>query len=157
LDALYNAIKDTTNPKFVYAHIMLPHDPFFFKEDGDILPDSERDGASSRRNKNNYLEQLKFTNKKIIESINLIFSQKKNDPIVIIQADHGYRYLDKNTGGQEEDHSILFAAHLPDLDSTKEADDVTGVNLFRRIFNDYFGFAFPILEHEEYFVPIVED
>ena len=157
IDELNKVISDTIHPKFIFAHIMMPHDPFFFDRNGNITPDSERRGSEAKRNKNNYLEQLMFANKKIENTINEIFSRKNSNPIVIIQGDHGYRFLDKKIGGSKESHSILFAVHAPEIDSTVSSDDITGVNVFRTIFNDCFGFSFPILKHEECFVPVVED
>jgi hypothetical protein len=157
LDDLDKAIFDTVHPKFIYAHIMMPHDPFFFDRNGNITPESARKGPEAKRNKKNYLEQLMFANKKIEHAIYEIFSRKNIDPIVIIQGDHGYRFLDKKSGGSKESHSILFAVHAPEIDSTINSDEITGVNAFRTIFNNCFGFTFPILKHDESFVPIVED
>jgi hypothetical protein len=151
LAELNKTITDTIHPKFVYAHIMLPHDPYLFDKDGNLISKSEFHGEKRQTDKDLYFRQLQFTNKKIIESLNLIFSNPESDPVVIVQADHGFRYLDKTVYGQEENHSILFAVHLPGSTPAKNANDITGINLFRTIFNNYFGCKFPMLSHKEFF------
>ncbi len=150
-------IINESGPKFVFAHFMLPHDPFYFDRNGNIIPESERQGRSAKFNKQNYLEQLIFTNSKINEIVDLIFSKSKIAPIIILQGDHGYRFLRDMPDAKKESHSILFAAHFPEIELNYSIETITGVNLFRYIFNNYLGTDMPLLEHHEQFVPVVED
>lgn len=150
-------IINESGPKFVFAHFMLPHDPFYFDRNGNIIPESERQGRSAKFNKHNYLEQLIFTNSKIKEIVDLILGKSRIAPIIILQGDHGYRFLRDMPDAKKESHSILFAAYFPEIELNSSIDTIIGVNLFRSIFNNYLGTDMPLLEHHEQFVPVVED
>jgi hypothetical protein len=156
-DELNKTISDTIHPKFVYAHIMMPHDPYLFDKNGNLLSQSEQHRHNNDRDKNLYFQQLQFANKKIIDFLDLLFSVNASNPIIIIQGDHGFRHLNKEIYGYKENHSILFAIHAPDLNPPFEANEITGVNLFRTIFNNYFGTKYPLLPHIEYFYPSLGD
>ena len=158
LDTLKKIIREPSkNPKFVYAHFILPHDPFYFNSKGEKIPEKERRGVIAKKNKRNYLEQVIFTNSIIEDIVQSILNNSKTEPIIVIQGDHGYRYLDKNIFGTEENHSIFFATYLPDIKIDKQIDNITGVNLFRFILNKYFDYDVPFLEHKEIFIPLVEN
>ena len=159
-------IHDSVNePFFVYAHFLLPHQPFVFGPDGEpIQSKSLAPGADvSRDYKSKYLGQLKFANKKVIEMIDKILRGNTTPPIIILQSDHGQTYsqLSDETKVQDRDEKynenvrgrmfILNAYYLPDQNPDLIYEHITPVNSFRLIFNAYFNENFDLLEDRSYF------
>ena len=159
LTELSSAYKKFDEPMFVFAHIKLPHDPFTLDSNGEnIIPKKIDLGITSGGDKAGYLNQLKFTNSKIIEIIPQIISNSKSPPVIIIQSDHGIRFelnsiTSENTSISESDAEIIQrsfnnfnAVYFPDGDYSLMYDDFTPVNTFRIIFNKYFNSELDILD-----------
>jgi len=151
---------DLDAPVFVFAHILAPHRPFIFGENGEKLePDGKFSFGDGTKyiGKDKYVEkyrnQLIFVNKKIQMAINKIISKSSEPPIIILQADHGsglyWCRLDKIAF--KERMSILNAYYLPGSGDKELYDGITPVNTFRVIFNHYFGTDLEILEDKCYF------
>lgn len=131
----------SNNPKFVYAHIMMPHPPFYFDAHGNR---TSRSYAADKKNMNNYLEQLKYTNRILMQSIKALLNSEK-EPVIIIQGDHGYRsYQGKDKRIME--YSILSSFYFPDKDYSLLTDSVKSVNTFRIIFNKYFNYKLDLIK-----------
>jgi hypothetical protein len=128
-------------PKFVYAHIMIPHYPHVFSPDGSILTDPGYYGNGGKAvdenyNRQGYLDAVQFINSRIVPILQTILAQSTNPPIIIVQGDHGQSGRDRYTN--------LNAYYLPDgYDDLYSS--ITPVNSFRIIFNDYFGASYPLL------------
>lgn len=130
------------NSFFVYAHIMMPHYPYFFDENGKIMPDSYSGGQLTTitqilHDRKKYLSQLIYTNKLTIETINAILKNSKIKPIIIIQGDHGFRHLPERNKDIES-HTIFNSYYFPDNDYKYLNDSINPVNSFRVILNKYF-------------------
>lgn len=97
-------------PKFIYAHIMMPHGPYLFNKEGKPLSSD-----NSLSDKQKYLGQLLFTNVIVFRLVRNLLSSSDSNPIIIIQGDHGFRYLeDVNYSIKiEESHTIFFAIYSP--------------------------------------------
>ena len=82
----------------------------------------------------------------------------KEDTIIILQADHGTRYLLdwefplSNEEAIRERLSILSAFYFYDGNYSEMDDYITPVNIFRKIFNTYVDGDFEILENRNYFL-----
>jgi hypothetical protein len=139
------------SPKFVYAHLMLPHGPFRFRSDCSsrepYWPGYDRQGEDIRV-RSLYVEQLVCVNTKILALVDRILARSAEHPIILLQADHGYGRLpfgltptlDRATAGQVAERTDIFAAyHLPANGERRLYDTITPVNVFRIIFNHYFG------------------
>lgn len=100
--------KRSNEPKFTYAHIILPHAPYVFNKNGKLFQNSD-----SLTDKQKYLNQLIFTNSLTLKSINNILTNSKNRPIIIIQGDHGFRSLNDTSTIEKSDvaHSIFYAIY----------------------------------------------
>ena len=121
-------------PKFVYAHIMAAHTPYVFGPNGE---DVSRDSGEREA----YLGQYVFTTKVIQKVIEQLLADSAEEPIVIVQSDHGPRW-----SGDWND--ILNAYYLPgNVDKTLPSD-ISPVNTFRLIFNKYLGGNFGLLENK---------
>ena len=124
-----------SKPKFVYAHITMPHYPFYFDAEGKKM---DLTYALDRKDKNKYLEQLKYTNKLLMKTINDILNSAKEPPVIIIQSDHGFRaYTGK--GKEEIKYSALSCFYFPDKDYSLLNDSLKTTNIFKVIFNKYFN------------------
>jgi len=143
-------------PIFVFVHIACPHKPFVFDEDG--LPAGASKGAGKTSTKDLYVGQVKYVNKRVIEFVDDLLEKSVQQPIIILQADHGVRWrLDEQQPERDtpeiykESFSILNACYLPGCDYSQLHDAISPVNTFRVVLNHYFGTEFELLKDESYF------
>jgi hypothetical protein len=100
--------------------------------------------------KDRYLDQIIFINKKMEKIVSEILSKSKTEPVIIIQADHGPQIT---PGGEtlRARMGILNAYHMPDKESSFLYESITPVNTFRLIFNQYLETNYVKLEDKSYF------
>lgn len=140
-------------PRFVFAHILVPHPPFVFGPNGEPI-DTEPQ-MIERSYRQGYLDQLTFVNWKVKVLVEKILSEAETLPIIILQADHGPKSI-RSPGGPskrmlEQRMGILNAYHLPNNGKDLLYDSITPVNTFRAIFNHYFNTSYELLEDKIYF------
>jgi hypothetical protein len=120
-------------PKFVYCHLLLPHDPFYLNRYGQPFPDSLFGG--DQNNKYKYLEQVQYANRLILEILKASNQRSSRPRVVIVEGDHGYRI----PGGDRESQFMnLNAYYFSDHDYKFLYDSISPVNTFRVILNKYF-------------------
>jgi hypothetical protein len=155
-------VRSEPGPKFVFAHILLPHPPYVFWSDGTYPIEAQRKLPEPER----YAAQLAYTNKRIREVVDeLLDTPADRQPVVIIAADEGP--YPKGYGGDQGSYvwetapddallikyGILDAFHLPD-DVADEGptipQDITPVNTFRLVFDKVFGMDLPLLPDRQY-------
>ncbi len=149
-----NLLKDTALKRFnrnsfIYAHFMLPHPPYYFDASGNIMPESY---AKDDYNKWKYLEQLKFCNKLIMEVIDFILTNSSDKPVIIIQGDHGFRFLTNKSAQRDESHAILNAFYFPDGDYNQLYPAISSVNTFRVLLSKYNFLDMKTLPDQSFFV-----
>jgi hypothetical protein len=115
-------------PKFVFAHILVPHAPFIFLPDGTINPRVEE---YEYGNETGYINNVKFINSEIEQVVREIIEISEIPPVIIIQGDHGYII-------EERRYFILNAYYLGGQDSDPLYPTISPVNSFKLIFNLYF-------------------
>ncbi len=142
-------------PKFVFAHIICTHWPYVFGADGEPIEAVDRRHESALKQKEKYLNQLQFINKKVEVLVDEILSKSETPPIIIFQADHGWRLAcwqiecsRKET--LEDKFGILNAYYLPQGGDDLLYQSISPVNTFRVVFNFYFGASFELLSDEHY-------
>jgi hypothetical protein len=128
--------------KFTYVHITIPHFPYVFSPSGKMLTDpgfygGDRGNAlDPEHEKQGYLDQVQYINKRIIPILQTILRESKTPPIIVLMGDHGLR--DNNR------FANLDAYYLPK--GYKDLyPSITPVNSFRIILNEYFGANYPLL------------
>ena len=88
-------------------------------------------------------------------TVESILEQSATPPIIILQADHGsgfyYSFDSLESACLEERFSPFGAYYLPGVKPNAIPQDLTTVNLFRIIFNEYFDAQLPILENRQYY------
>ena len=101
-----------------------------------------------------YLDQLKFTNKKLQEVVEKL-TATETPPIIIIQSDHGMRIgpSDEEYGKYMKLFNNLKAYYFPDKGRNLEFETTTPVNSFRVLFNLYFDEDYELLEDKIYNSP----
>jgi hypothetical protein len=117
--------------------------------DGYTIPMSDEDY------KIRYIAQLEFINAQVAKTIDSILANSTTPPIIIVQADHGPRmYTDFDSEKDtclKEAFSVFAAYYLPGIDPEAIPQDISSVNLFRIIFNNYFGADMDLLNRKHYF------
>ena len=135
-------------PKFVFAHLLIPHTPFVFGPDGEFLvvPKSTRPGVDYEREDyfHGYHNQLVYTDKRIPETLAKIIAESPTPPVIIVQGDHGPGLVEGN-----DRLGILNAYHLPGNPSGL-SKSITPVNTFRIVLNTYFGTHLDLLPDISY-------
>jgi len=81
------SVSEMKGPTFTFCHLILPHPPFLFDEDGGYVSPWV---LSSSDWKEGYLNQLTYTNKLLEQAIDSILSNSEVTPIIVLAADEGY-------------------------------------------------------------------
>jgi hypothetical protein len=163
LDMLKEIPIDIPGPKLVYAHILAPHPPFVFFQDGDFRepqrPFTLAEGVgfqdSQEAYQSGYREQVRFINREIIKVIDAILTKSEVPPIILIMGDHGpasmFNWNFEDPGCLWERTSNLYAILLPGHENDGTVySSITPVNTFRIIFNTYFATDLPLLADRGY-------
>jgi len=135
-------------PKLVFAHIIIPHYPFVFKPNGDIVTDPrffdhltvQPSDASLRVE--GYTNEIQFVNRRMTEILNNLVTKSNIPPIILLMGDHGLE-------GENRELN-LSAYYLPENGEQSLYPSITPVNSFRIIFDTYFGTNFGLLEDKSY-------
>jgi Sulfatase len=138
-----------TAPKFVYCHLMLPHEPFYLDKNGQLLIASATGGKTD--NKKLYLGQLEYANALISQVVPAISKSAVRPRVVIIEGDHGFRFYDelKNKTGIFKN---LNAYYFSDGNYAGLYDSISPVNSFRVIVNKYFNQRLHLLPDKHVFI-----
>ena len=158
----FDNLAETTQipgPKFVFAHIISPHGPFVFDQNGEYLAEEE---AAKRDDRDNYVNQLVFLNKEIKQLIDKLLSDPDNLPVIILQSDEGryparfwvegevFNWQEASKSELKEKMGILNAYYLPHMETKILYPFITPVNSFRLIFNLYFEAKLELLPDKSY-------
>lgn len=149
-------------PKYVFAHLLIPHPPYVFDSDGSIPTTDE---LAERGNNESYVRQVQYANDRTLAVIDELLADDA-DPIVILQADEGpwphrfrveqkeFQWEGATDDELREKIGILNAYRLPG-DAATDAlyPGISPVNSFRVVFNAYFGTELPMLP-ERHFVHV---
>jgi hypothetical protein len=138
-------------PKFVYIHLILPHPPFVWGPGGEHTDPAnywdEKKLYPESKFEIGYTNQVTFVNSKLLQMIDTIQSKSKTPPIIILQGDHG-PWIQPNP----QHFFILNAYYLPGHND-QLYPQISPVNSFRYVFNNYFGGKYDMLPDITYFSP----
>ncbi|MBN1503550.1 MAG: hypothetical protein JW952_00635 [Candidatus Eisenbacteria bacterium] len=155
------------DPAFVFAHILCPHPPFVFNEDGSPAGGGDPlrfDDTSHTRDTTlvdeyvgGYRKQVAFLNQRLTAVVDSILSASSRPCVIILQADHGPRAAfypdDIQKSYLRERFSILNAYYFPRGDYSELYQSISPVNTFRVIFNRYFGAEYELLDDRCFLTP----
>lgn len=157
LDNIVYAKKYSSKPMFVLAHIIAPHPPFVFGPNGEEVNDRALSltGQAVWNDREGYLNQLQFINRRIAQVVDTLLEQSRVKPIIVIQADHGPASLEDIDSptllSLSERMGILNAYYFPDENWDDLYPSITPVNSFRVILNNYFDQNLPYLPDRVYY------
>jgi len=156
------APRDSTQPRFTFAHIVAPHPPFLFDAQGlprrPPWPFGFEDGNHYRGSRAEYIEgyrdQVEFIASRVIPWLEVILARPGPPPVVIIHGDHGpgadLHWEDPEATDMAERMSIFAAYGMPGrLESLYPT--LTPLNGARALASAYFGAALPTLEDRSWF------
>jgi hypothetical protein len=147
-----DVIANMPQPTFSYIHLISPHPPFVFDPEGNPTypPDFWNDQRMypATLYQKGYVNQLPHLNRNLIEAVDVILANSTTPPIIIIQSDHG-PWLQPKDKRMRNYTAVYFPGHNDVLYPT-----ITPVNIFRLVFNTYFGGKYDILEDVSYFSPV---
>jgi hypothetical protein len=152
-------------PTFVFAHVLLPHEPYLFEADGDPVTDVEDAERSLGRK---FIDQVRYANRRLLDLLDVLLSgPPENRPIILLQADEGphpqgyladevhYEWTRAPTDALQEKLGILNAYYLPGVTDAGRATrllypTISPVNSFRVVFNEYFNAGLALLPDRSY-------
>lgn len=142
-------------PKFIFAHLVVPHPPFVFDAEGQPVT---MQGEATENYLKGYAGQLQYTNRLVEEAVDAILANSATPPVIIIQGDHGpgayFTWYSTKETCLRERFPILNAYYLPGKADAAAAipADISPVNAFRVIFNAYFDTQLPLEPNHHYAV-----
>jgi hypothetical protein len=145
LNQTVNLPKTLKSPKFVYTHLLLPHRPFIFDENGNLLPPQYGEDWHY------YLGQYQYATKlaRQLATKLLANADPNNPPVIILQSDEGARNLQRRTpdniimNGYLENfpaiysQEILNAMYLPGFDTSQLSVNIAPIDTFVVVLNHY--------------------
>ncbi|EKD81945.1 MAG: hypothetical protein ACD_39C01555G0002 [uncultured bacterium] len=152
-------------PSFVFAHILAPHAPFVFNQDGsnvDLPYFDYSDGIFLRRHmkveayRKQFVEQLRYLNVLVRDCVTRLLADSSRRKVIIIQADHGpasdvdYTSLERSNAAERM--SILNAIYLPEGNYEGFNPSLSPVNNFRAVFKNALHQNVDLLPDRSYYL-----
>jgi hypothetical protein len=137
---IINSIKSTARPspnrppQFVYGHLMITHTPHLYDSMGAIR--AVADPRHPTPDFDTYVNQVKKANTIIQELVTHILTHNRPNTVIIIMGDHGFRQLPDNQSQYAFPNFCAF--YFPDKKYGHALMNITAVNTFRIVFNQYF-------------------
>jgi hypothetical protein len=147
LGKLADEIPSIPGPKFVFAHLVIPHQPFVFGPDGGTMVIVERVHKGSTYYPLadytlGYRNQVAFISDRMRGVVEKIMRDSARPPVIIIQGDHGPSHFEV-----PQRMAILNAYYFPEAGLDLDPG-MTPVNSFRLLFSTYFDADLDLLENE---------
>lgn len=120
-----------SQPKFIFMHLLFPHEPYVFDEQGKITFST-------------YLDQMAYTDQVMQKEIDNLLALQPNS-VIVLMSDHGY-YLNY------ERMANFLAFYIPGSKySFIKSASLSNVNALRKILNQAFQCNFEILEDKFFY------
>jgi hypothetical protein len=154
-----NSLRDVPGPKFVWAHVLLPHPAYVFDTDGSYMTSAESKHLGEA---GAWKRQFEYTNAQLRSFISgLLALPEDKRPIIILQADEGHRFNVKATDEGEDKggfdwktatpeqleikFGIMNAWYVPGGVDLGLDPKMTAINTFPVLFKRYFGLDYAML------------
>lgn len=168
------ATSPTQGGRLIFAHILVPHDPYYFNADGSLNLNVGSDNLGEPITEK-YTNQVQFINTQMQSLLSEIKQNSNGKAVVILQSDEGPYPIDlkgESSGSTDVESELASGSMLSWSDSDLQmkfgnlaAYDVPAaspqelqtagdsVNIFRLILNKYFGDNLPYLPKCYYAYP----
>lgn len=153
------ARENPATPRFILAHMTMPHGPYIFDADGSLVP---KEVALERGEFEGYRRQLTYLNTRLTDLIDtLLAGPEEEHPIIVIQADEGpdprqrqlegkdFQWLQATDEQLQMKFPVMAAFYLPGAD-VELPDTFSDVNTWRMVLDTYFGTELGLLEDRIY-------
>lgn len=155
-------IADVPGPTFAFVHLLLPHNPYVFDRDGQVIASypltiSLDLQARAWRLREPYVEQLRYTNTLLRRMIEGILARSRVPPIIVLQGDHGsslsgFSESRKGLGPEPRERLAILNAFLaPPAVRAKLYPGITPANSFRVLLSTQFGDDLPPVPDASYY------
>jgi hypothetical protein len=158
LDTL-DRLVDQPGPKFVWAHVLLPHPAYVFDTNGSFIPSAK---ARELGEKEAWRRQLEYTNSRLRSFFEkLLALPEERRPIIILQADEGHWFNRSAEKDAEANDTFDWATATPEQLEIKFGimnawyvpggvdlgldPKQTAINTFPILFDRYFGLNYAML------------
>ena len=153
-------VPDSQSPKFVFAHLLLPHEPYLFNADCShrepYWPMGDTGTVRTLR-ESAYLQQVQCANRMVGSLVDTLLAKSRTPPVILVQSDHGHGGialdpiigknvpLDRLSPGQLRERTNVFAAYsLPGGGDRLVHDSISAINVLPIVFNHYLGTTIPL-------------
>ena len=173
LGTLKNLVDQPAGGRFIFAHLIIPHEPYYFNADGSINSDSGSDD-NGETIKQKYVNQVQYINDQMKQILSSIKTNSGGKAIVVLQSDEGphpqeldEHIYDEDSANDEinnqnmallsnSDLALKYgdqaAYYLPGISAT-EATGANNLDIFRLVLDHYFGANMSILPECYYAYP----
>jgi len=134
-------VPEIPGPKFVFAHIMVPHSPFIYAPDGSFQPNNSSIGG--------YRDNTAFIDSHLPAVLQSIIAKSDPSPIIVVMGDHGPATRKSIT--KEMRMATLNAYLVDEAAKANMYPTITPINATRILLNAYFGGEYPLLEDASYY------
>ena len=128
-------------PKFVFIHLIVPHPPYVFGPTGGSVEPAEVGTTKTQEGASHYRDQVIYINSRMKEILPRIIENSSTPPIIVLQGDHG-----PTVASSPRSRMSNLSAFLLPGENSQAYPTITSVNIFRIIFNEYFGQDLELLD-----------
>jgi len=129
-------LPEMPGPKFVFAHLMVPHTPFIFAPDGSFKHNTSPIEG--------YRANTEFIDNRLPSLFQTIIAKSEQPPIIVVMGDHGPST--RKTITKEMRMATLNAYYVNEAARARMYPTMTPINAFRIILNGHYGESLPLLE-----------
>lgn len=143
-------LADDPAPTFAFAHLLLPHVPYYLDSNCKVIIRKDL-FYGSRARRTGYPNQLRCANKLLLDFTHDVIERSSPPPVIVLQGDHGSRSIDRGrlrdenpTAAQLRERFDAFGAYyLPGDSAATLKGSVSLVNVMRYVFSRYVGADLP--------------
>jgi hypothetical protein len=151
--------QDKSQPNFTFAHVLAPHPPYVFDQNGAWPSYDNEANDNGVTEKTKYKNELTYINGRIENLISNIRSTSPN-AVIFIQADEGpypaqfrgemtpshyYNPVDLPLNDMKQKFGIMASYYMPGINNDELKNLDASVNVFPFILNHYLGYNLPML------------
>jgi hypothetical protein len=148
-----------SQPNFTFAHILAPHPPYVFDQNGSWPTYDNEANDNGVPEKTKYKNELTYINTRIKDLVSNIRATSPN-AIIFIQADEGpypaafrgemtaghyYNPADLSLSEMKQKFGIMASYYMPGISQGEVGKINASVNVFPFILNHYLGYDLPML------------